>query len=241
MLQICRQFKLECISDSGPKPSTTLSTDFHTTFTQCCLNIVSTLVPGVGYWHSHNIHTMLPENCLNVGSNIATTFTQHSHNVAWIFSQCQSPTLRATLQHSHNIAWTLSQHHFPTLGTDVETTFTQQWKSPTLRAMLPQHSHNIFWMMSERWTKLANVVTTLGFWSKYNIHMTLSGYPHNITGTFGNIYIWMLPQHWDRRWGNVGTNVIVTTLPQRWSVSWVFGAWLMLDQSRSQCCGNIQM
>ena len=85
--------------------------------------------------------------------------------------------------------------------------------------MLPQCCLNVGRRPPMLWQCCGNIEILVKIrW--YNIHTTLSGCPRNVVGTFKSIYKWTSPQRWDRRWDNIGTN-IVTTLPQRWSVSWV--------------------
>ena len=198
---MCRKFKLECNSHSGPKP-----TEYN-----------------VGHQHWDNIHTILPEHCVNVGP------------------QCWAPTLR---WHSHNIAWMLCEHWSPTSGTDVQTTFTQHCLNvvsmsvPTVESNIAttftQHCLNIVSMsfsnigsdvatkytqcyLNVEWTMSTDIMTMLGFSSKYNVgtmftqhcldvHTTLLG--HLKVSTF-------------ERCHNVGTNVVtmLPTLPHRWSIS----------------------
>ena len=65
--------------------SPVMGTNIHTMFTQHCLNIVSTSVSNVGHWCSHNI---------------------------WMLSQHRSATLRVMLpqhsQHCLKVVWTLA-------------------------------------------------------------------------------------------------------------------------------------
>ena len=77
-------------------------------------------------------------------------------------------------------------------------------------------------MLSQRWLMSLNVVTTLGFWFKYNIGAMLTQWcldVHTMLLAYLRASTKSLPQHRDRRWGNVGTNV-VTTFPEHWSISW---------------------
>ena len=63
----------------------------------------------------------------------------------------------------------------PNVESDIATVFTQCCQSavsccsPTLGVTLPQHSHNIALTLSECWPTSTNLVTTLGFGSKYNV------------------------------------------------------------------------
>ena len=160
-------------------PSTSLGTNIGTTFTQHFLNIVSTSSPKAG----SNIATSFTRCYLNVVSTSigwAPTLRQHSHNIAWMLSQHQSPTLRVTLP-----------QHSPLLPECCLIVIPQWWK-----AMLAQYPHNVKSTLSQCWSSA------------------------NVAGIFNSIYKCTSPQQWDRRWDNVGTNV-VTTLPKCWRVTWV--------------------
>ena len=91
---------------------------------------------------------MLCERCLNVGhQRWGPTLPQHSHNVAWTLSQCQSPTLGVTLpQCSHIIGWMLSQC-WP-MSAKVVTTLWQHWDIGQ-NTTLVQCSHNVGWTSTQ--------------------------------------------------------------------------------------------
>ena len=101
-------------------------------------NVAWTLsVPSGGHQQSHNIHTMFPEWCLDVGPQC---WERHCHNIHTMLPECCLDVIPqcwgATLpQYSHNIAWTLSEH-WPMLANvvamlgfgskyNVGTTFSQ--------------------------------------------------------------------------------------------------------------------
>ena len=138
------------------QPSTTLGTGIETTFTQHCLNVVSTFVPNI----ESNITTTFTQHCLNIVStlvnvecDIVTTFTQCWLKVVWMLAnvgQCCDNVgnlveiqrwynIRTTLSGCpHNVAgmlksiyiWTLPQHWdqcWGNVGTNFVTMLPQRW------------------------------------------------------------------------------------------------------------------
>ena len=173
MLQMCRKFKFGCNCHSGPIPtkyyvehqcwdnawtlsqcrSPVLGTDYHTTFMQCCLNVISTSSP-------------------NIASDIASKFT----NIAWMLSQCHSTTLcmdvetpcclNVVLMSFHNIVHGCRDTMLPECCLDVSpqcwerhchnvhATYPEQCLNIDPQcwgATLPQYSHNVAWTLPECW------------------------------------------------------------------------------------------
>ena len=146
VLQVCRKFKFECNCHSRLK--------------------MTKYIIGHQCWY--NIHTMLPECCLNVGLQCwGATFPQCLHNIAWMLSQHWSESCLNVVS---------------TSGPNVEewyvaTTFTQhcyklgQCCGNVEILVEIQHSYNIVWTSTQRcWdivcTIWANVPTTLAqHWS----------------------------------------------------------------------------
>ncbi len=156
--------------------STILHTKVDTMFTQCCPNVVSTSVSSDGDWCCHNVYTMLPECCLNINPHCwGAILLQQSNNIAWMVSQCWSPTLGSDIatiftQCCYNIV-SMSV----TLEINIATTFTQyclkvvsvsvpnigEWSCHNIHTTMVQCCYNVG-------PHCDNIVATLGFWSKYS-------------------------------------------------------------------------
>ena len=137
-------------------PGTTLGTNDH------CLSI--------SHQDWDNIHTMLPEHCLNISPqhserychNVHTTLPEHCLNIRpkyW--------TQMLTHEHCLNV----SPQHW-------------KWHCHNIHTTLPQCCLNV----GQCWPMLWQCCGNVGIWVKikcwYNIHTKLSGYPHNVTGIF---------------------------------------------------------
>ena len=124
--------------------SPTLGTEVVRMFTmlrECCGNVA----PNIEDWHSHNvhtIHTMFKQCCLNVVStlvpNTERDVPQHSHNGAWMLSQC-----------------------WPT-STNIVTTLWQRWDF-VQNTMLVQHSHIETTLAQTLWQCCHNIGALAGY------------------------------------------------------------------------------
>ena len=168
MLQMCLTFKF--LRNCHLRPETTkynIGQHWGATLVQGWVpalihNVAWTLSqhqsPVLG-WHCHNVHTMLPEHCLNVGhQRWGAMLPQCSHDVAWTLSQCESPTvgidIAATFtQCCLNIVSML----ITTVGDDIATTFIQSCQ-------------NI----------VSTSLTNVGEWHCHEIHTTLPGHCLNV-------------------------------------------------------------
>ena len=175
MLQMCRKFEFEFNCHSGPK----------------------TTKYNIEHQNWYNIHTTLPEYCLNIGhQRWGVTLLQCSANVAWTLSHCQSPTLQSDI------------------ATTVHTTSTECCLNVSPQcwgATLPQHSYIIGTSIVQCWYTLLTTWSTLA-----NIGMLvevqyLCKSSHNI--------VWMSTQHcWDNNkylQMNIASSLSLT-LRQRW-------------------------
>ena len=110
-------------------------TDVETTFRQCCVNVLATLVPNIGDQHWDDMQAMLCQHCGNVGPNIGDWHRDNVPAMLWqCCSQCGWPTFR---QHSGNIVRTLWQCCSSTLVTDIETMFRQHCVAMLVSNIVP--------------------------------------------------------------------------------------------------------
>ena len=108
---------LQHCSNVATTLKTMLDHNVGTTFRQCCVNVVWTLVPNIEFRPNDNVQAILCEcRCPTLKSDQTTTFRQCCHNVVATlknnirFQHCHNvvPTLRNNV--IFNIATTLVQH-----------------------------------------------------------------------------------------------------------------------------------